>query len=437
MSKKPLPPAVRRFVAGLDRLAALAMVSVLLTGSGFLLAGTVTAQQITSRSLAMNNAQAGQTANYTFTFTPAGTSAIQSMKFTACTTPLGSCTAPTGINISAGTINTGSSFQGTQAFTKDSTTTGCTAASILCIKRVSADTTSQTLTAHTVSDSGVTNQDNTNCSSAANCTFFIRIITYSDIAFTTAVDNGTVAGSTTQLFTVNATIQEALTFCIGATTINDATTAPPACSSVSGTSLNLGTLQPSDISISPVASTGSGKGDDNNAIAELSTNAGNGTQIAYDAVQQSGTNHRGTLRVAGATCQSGTVNTDQCLNPVGTTQSTLTAGTENFGMTIAAVNCAATVAYTCSFAGGTYNLSRDTNYDGTGANTYPTDTDLIGGPTQAAYAWDDSGAMQTVASSSTVVDREALIIKFAATPNFTTPTGSYTALVDFIATPTY
>jgi hypothetical protein len=435
MTNKGLP-AISQILAKLDRLASLVMAMVVLTGSGFWLSGTVTAQQITNRSLAMNNAQAGETANYTFTFTPASTSQIQSMKFTACTTPLGSCTAPTGIDISAGTASTGS-FQGTQSFIQDTTTGSCTSASVLCIKRSSADTTAQTLTARTVTDTGVTNQDSTNCSAAPNCTFFIRMVTYSAINFTGAVDDGTVAGSTTQLFTVNATIQEALTFCIGSTTINDATTAPPPCASVTGTSLNLGTLQPTNISISPVTNAGNGKGDDNNAIAELSTNAGNGTQIAYRAYQQSGTNHLGSLRVSGASCQSGAVNTDQCINPAGATQTALTAGTENFGMTVAAVNCAATVAYTCSFSGNTYNLRRDTNYDGTGSNTYPTDSDLIIGPTQAGYAWDDTGTMQTIANSSTVVDREALIIKFAATPNFTTPTGSYTALVDYIATPTY
>jgi hypothetical protein len=293
------------------------------------------------------------------------------------------------------------------------------------------------VTAHSISDTGGVNQDGTACASAANCTFFVRMVSYSDNAFTTAVDNGTVAGSTTQLFTVNATIQEALSFCIGSTTINDATTAPPACASISGTSLNLGTLQPSNISISPVSSAGTGKGDDNNAIAQLSTNASNGTSVSYDAYQQAGVNHKGTLRVSGATCQAGAVNTDQCVNAIGTTQATLTAGTENFGMTIAAVNCAATVAYTCSFAGGTYKLTRNINYDGTGLNTYPTDTDLIAGPTNGGYAWDETGTIQTIASSTTVVDREALIIKFAATPNFTTPTGTYTALVDFIATPTY
>jgi len=262
--------------------------------------------------------------------------------------------------------------------------------------------------------------------------------TYSDTAYTVGntVDTGTVASSTTQNLTVNFAIQEQLTFCIGTTTIDDSNTStPPACSGISGTSLNLGTAGSTVVSVSPV-SAGNG-GDGNNGIAELSTNASNGATVTYDAVHQTGTNHQGTLRVVGASCNAGNVNYDQCINAIGTTQATLTAGTEDFGMTIAAVNCMATTAYSCSFTGNTYNLRRNANYDGTGGNTYPTDANLVAGTTNAGYAWDETGTTTTIASSSTVIDKEALILKFAATPNIVTPTGSYTAKADFVATPTY
>jgi hypothetical protein len=263
------------------------------------------------------------------------------------------------------------------------------------------------------------------------------MFSYSDTAYTTAVDSGTVASSTTQLFTVNAAIQEILTFCVGATTVDDSnTTTPPLCASVSGTSLNLGTLNSANINVSPV-SAAAANGDNNNGIAELSTNATNGATVAYDAIQQTGTNHKGTLRVVSATCNAGVVNTDQCINAVGTSEAHIVTGTENFGMTIAAVNCKATTAYACSFTGGTYNLTRNANYNGTGSNTYPTDSGQITGTSNAFYAWDETGTTQTIASSSTVVDKEAMILKFAATPNIVTPTGSYTAQADFVATPTF
>src|SRR6185312_3588569 len=104
------------------------------------------------------------------------------------------------------------------------------------------------------------------------------------------------------------------------------------------------------------------QGDGNNALAELSTNAVNGTAISYDAIQQSGTNHQGTLRVSGASCNVSNVNTDQCINAIGTTRSTITHAVEAFGMTIAGVNCLNTLGYTCSYSGNTYNLRKAANY---------------------------------------------------------------------------
>ncbi|HSW85434.1 MAG TPA: hypothetical protein VLF79_02360 [Candidatus Saccharimonadales bacterium] len=427
-------------LAQFKRMMFVALAALIVVVPILIISQTVTAAQITNRSVLISTAQAGATANFTFTFTPGSTTQIQSIKFQACTTALGTCTpggsgTPTGINLSGGTISKGGTWGGATNFSKDTSTTGCTTVDTLCVTR--SDTTSQALVAHSIIDTGAINQDATNCSAAPNCTFFIRMTTFSDGGYTTTVDAGTMASSTTQLFTVNAAIQEVLTFCIGATSVDDSnTTTPPLCALVSGTSLNLGTLNSSNISVSPV-SFALAAGDGNNGIAELSTNATNGSTVSYDAIQQSGTNHAGTLRVAGASCNAGNINTDQCINAIGTSQSTVTAGTEAFGMTIAAINCKATTAYSCSFTGGTYKLSRDAAYDGTGANTYPTDTGLVGGTTNAGYAWDETGTTTTIATSPSVVDKEAMILKFAATPNIITPTGSYTSKADFVATPTY
>jgi hypothetical protein len=430
------------------RRALLLLGSLLILSSGLtplLNGGTASAVAVTQRSLTITTGIASATATYTFAFTPGSTTQIQSMIFQACTTALGTCTAPTGINLSGGAITKSGTWGGATNFTKDTTTNptvgtpavNCTTVSILCLTRT--DTTVQTLVAHSIIDTGAVNQNSSNCGSAANCTFFVRVFSYSDTAYTTAVDNGTVASSTTQTLLVNFAIQEQLTFCIGTTTIDDGTTAPPACASVSGTSLNLGTASSGNVSVSPVT-VGNG-GDGNNGIAELSTNAANGATVTYDAVQAgSGTNHLGTLRVTGASCNAGNINTDQCINAIGTTQATLTAGTEAYGMTIAAVDCSSAPAYTCTFAGGTYHLTRNANYDGTGGKTYPTDTNLVSGTTNAGYAWDETGTAQTIASSTSPngsVDREALILKFAATPNIVTPTGAYSVKGDFVATPTF
>jgi hypothetical protein len=325
-----------------------------------------------------------------------------------------------------------SGFGGAGTFAKDTTSTGCNTASVWCMKRTGAGT--ESLAAHSFTITGATNQDATNCSAAPNCTFFERITTYSD-NYTTSIDSGTTASSTTQLFTVNAEIEEELSFCIGNTTVNDATSVVPNCTTISGTSLNLGVLGSANINISPVASTNGGDG--NNGLAELNTNASNGANIDYDAVQQSGTNHQGSLRVAGATCNAGASNTDQCINSVDP-KSTLTAGTEAFGMTVAGINCSAVTAYSCVFSTGTTNLTRATNYNCDGTNVFTTgDVGVITGTTHCDYMWDESGTPNLLASSTIPVGNEALILKFAATPNLITPTGSYTAEADFVATPSY
>jgi hypothetical protein len=77
---------------------------------------------------------------------------------------------------------------------------------------------------------------------------------------------------------------------------------------------------------------------------------------------------------------------------------------------------------------GTNNLKASSNYIGATATSYGT---------SSGFAWVESGAATQIASSTTVVDDEALILKFAATPAVTTLFGSYTAQTDFVAVATY
>jgi hypothetical protein len=277
--------------------------------------------------------------------------------------------------------------------------------------------------------------------------------TYTNATYTggTITDTGTVASSTVQTLTVNAAVAEVLNFCIGSTTVNDATTSVGAdCSNVGGTSLNIGTLDTGSTNVSPISTNG---GDNKNGVAMIRTNAASGAVVSYDSIQQSGSNHLGTLRISGAACSAASGPgtgippaasgpfTDQCIDAQGTTQGAFAAGTEDFGMTIGAINCGSVSSYTCTFSAGTYNLARNANYDGNGTNTYTTDSGAVGGTTDQGYAWDDTGAAQTIASSASsttkVIDDEALILKFAATPSITTPFGLYAAQADFIAVPTY
>lgn len=413
---------------------------MLLAGIGATpLFGTVTAATISQRSLQIGSAVVSASTTYTYSFIPATADAIQGLKFEACTQPIGSCTAPAGLSFSgAGATGTvGGTWTTSTNFTKGAGANNCTAAAnVLCANRTAA-AAENTASAHTVAFTAVTNPDGTSCTTS-NCTFFVRITTFNDNTYSTAKDSGVVASSTTQSLTVSATVQENLTFCVGATTIDDATTAVPVCSSVSGTALNLGSLNSTAVSVSPVSSTYTG--DDKNGLAEIGTNASNGASISYNAIAQAGSNHTGTLRVAGAACGSGAgINTDQCINAAGTSHLTLSPNTERFGMTVAGINCSNVgTSYTCNFSTGTTALTRSTEYDCDGSNTYPTtENGQLAGTTTCSYAWDETGTSQTVASSAGVIGNEALILKFAASPNITTPTGSYTALANFVATPKF
>jgi hypothetical protein len=343
------------------------------------------AAQITSRSLTLGTAVPSASTSYTFNFTTA-TSAfhLDAIKLIACTTAIGSypggtCTAPSGISFASATFGSISGFTDSTSFTIDSSgSNDCIATShpeVLCLKRTSSS--NDTAGAKTLVVNAVTNP------STVNTSFYVGITTYNANTWPSGgrQDSGTTAAAVVQTLTVSARVAELLQFCVGSTTVNDATTAPASdCTGVSGTAVNLGTLDSSQVSISPVSTNG---GDSNN-------------------------------------------------------QTAFTAGHENFGMTIAGVNCGAVVSansYSCTYASGTNNLQQQTNYvGGTNATTF-------GASAAKGFAWQETGASTTIASSasSTIkqIDNEALILVFAATPSITTPFGSYTVQADFVATPTF
>src|SRR4051812_1729888 len=122
-------PVIGDVLVRLKRVLILVSALVLIPGASFLVGGTASAFQMTNRSVAISTGIAGATVNFTFTFTPnaGSTTLIQSLKFSACTTPLGTCTAPSGIDLASGTVGQ-SGFGGTQSFAKDTTTAGCTTA---------------------------------------------------------------------------------------------------------------------------------------------------------------------------------------------------------------------------------------------------------------------------------------------------------------------
>ncbi len=385
----------------------------------------VSADQLTNRSVTITTSVPSATnVQYTYGFTTATSAAIQSIKFQVCTTPLGSCTSPGGTtNVNAGNqVGTvGGSWTNTTGFTRNASgANDCTAAAnVLCISRTQA-------AAESTADKTITWDTQTNPTAVAS--YYVRITLYSTTNWTVGdiTDTGVVAFAIVNQLTVIARVQENLQFCVGTTSVNDATTSAGAdCSAISGTNIDIGAIDTA-ISTSPVATNPNG-GNNLNGIAMVRTNASNGTTVSYFAQQNTGS---GKLKVLGATC-SGTSTTDQCFNSQGATQGTFVGGTENFGMTIGGVNCGSTTAYTCAFASGTNNLKQATNYVGNTSTAY--------GVT-SGFAWVDTGATTTIASttgSTKVLDDEALILRFAATAAATTPTGSYSVVSTYIATPTF
>jgi hypothetical protein len=415
------------------------------------LAGNAQAAQITKRALYISSAKPSATSvTYTIGASTGGsdttngfffatTHVVKALKLQACTTAVGTCSGTAGTTIPDFTSAGGYTLTGWQdatAFTRDSSNTndcdGTAQTTTICLSRSSASSSEDTTHSHKIVLTGIANP------STANTTFFIRMTTYTNATYTggTITDTGTVASAVTQTLTVNAAVAEVLNFCVGSTTVDDDTTTVGAnCGAIGGTSVNLGTLDTTGVAVSPVSSS-TNTGNDRNGVAMLRTNAANGSVVSYDAIQQSGTNHVGTLRVNGASCNATDTDlTDQCIRAQGSTQGTFTAGTERFGMTIAGTNCAnATSVYTCSYGSGTEHLVPSSNYVGKTGSFCATNACNASGN---GFAWVDTGASTQIASSSSVVADEALVLKFAATPSITTPFGAYAAQTDFIAVPTY
>jgi hypothetical protein len=167
----------------------------------------VSAAQITARSVAIGNSQLSASTTYTFTFTAPTASTVKSVAFQACTAASGTCTMPSNFSAlsstltsqptglgSGGTWSVNAAVQGTLRL-KNTTNTGNPSAGAQ------------------VFFSNVTNPD------TPNSTFFFRITTYSDDAWTTPIgDTGTVATSTAGQITVTATVDETLTFTLAAAT---------------------------------------------------------------------------------------------------------------------------------------------------------------------------------------------------------------------------
>ena len=164
------------------------------------------AAQITARSVTIGSSVASAATTYSFNFTAPSATVVKSVAFQACTTASGACTTPAGFSVSGSTFGgTVSGLGSTSGWTANTSTAG--SLRILNNSNVGAPG------AATVNFTNVINPSTT------NATYFFRISTFSDAAWTTSIDSGTVATSTAGQVTVTAAVDETLAFTLSSSTV--------------------------------------------------------------------------------------------------------------------------------------------------------------------------------------------------------------------------
>lgn len=186
-----------------------------------LLPNSAQALQVTSRKLTLGSSAPSASTTYTFDFTTATTATFQSFQAQICDAASGTCNAPSGLTTTSSTFDS-TSLSGTWSVSNG------TAGSLRGSATGASSTTSGS--ARQVAFGAVTNP------SATNTTYYARITLFSDAAWTTAVDTGTVAASTATAITLSGTMDESLVFCTG-TSITGTN-----CGTVAGSSVSFGTF---------------------------------------------------------------------------------------------------------------------------------------------------------------------------------------------------
>ena len=284
------------------------MVAIALALSGMMpiiLSATADAAQITSRSVTLSTSQSAATgASYAFNFTlPTGVP-VQSMAFSFCTTPLGVCTLPNAMDVgtTSAEVNATQTFSQSPVFTEVTSVTGdCTGvaanntATQYCVSRTGGTSGSnETAVAKAITIDGITNPT---IASGNNLSVYVRIVLYSDDAFSTEVHEGTVAASIVDQLTVTGRIQERLVFCVfalddtaGSNAVGSgAGNMPTDCAANEAnqsTNVDMGVIDNTSISTSPVDNNPpSALGNDRFGAALVNTNASSGVALTYFASQ--------------------------------------------------------------------------------------------------------------------------------------------------------
>ena len=416
--------------------AALSLTALLPVLSGL----TAHAAEMQNRSVTIDKAYASATdVSFTFQYDINNTTDTKAgIIYEFCDTPLGACNLPTGMDVQTANTHdaqTGWPDNGTDAFVPVAETADvgeCTLntnAYMICYSRdeTSATGTTGGTVTHTIS--GITAPN-------SNDTVYVRIKLYNNDDFLNAnqltyngdQERGIVAAAFVNQLTISATVAEYLAFCVGTQDSGGSSD----CTDITGTSMNIGTIPFNAVCYSGSANPCEND-DGRDGYAMVATNAANGVTIGYYAEQDgsNGNNNKdGSLKIQSADCTASVGDaTDQCFESAGTVGIAFSPGTEDFGMTVKNVDT--------SNGGLTTNLSRDAAYDGNGTYDSLGCTAADAGADEECWAWDETGTVDQIASSSSVVDDEMLVLSFAAAASLTTPTGTYSVTSTYIATPTF
>lgn len=246
---------------------------ILILIAAIILPTQVFAAQITNRKFTLGSSAPSASTSYTFSSSAVPTAtAVKSVVAQACTTASGACTGPTGFTGASSTLASQPSGLGAATSWANDSVAGS-----LRIKH----TTNTTAPSGAVSIqwNGVTNP------SATNTTYYLRVTTYSDDTYTTALDSGVTAVSTATQINLSGTMDETLVFCVG-TSITGQN-----CGTVAGNSINFGSFS------STATSSGT-------SVMAASTNAGSGYSITNNGTTMTCSTCTGSPTIAALATQT-------------------------------------------------------------------------------------------------------------------------------------
>jgi hypothetical protein len=437
----------------------------------YLLSGRANAAQLTNRSITINSSEPSATnVTYDVSFRPTVTTAILGISVQFCTSPLldTACTEPTGMGgtpLDAATI-TVSQTGATPAsvvFDVDDTDSDDSASYVL-LTHATGFTAPVTSAQMTFSFTTVTNPSTVGA-------FYARFATYSSVVnaqtfdgsagtIGTEIDEGAVALSTADQLTVTGRVQERLDFCVSAvadddgadTTVNGLDNVA-GCTALSDTSVDIGVIDPSTVSLAPVPTGGTTQGEDTLGIAMISTNGSLGTALTYvvdpvvaGSTALAGETHQEAgFRIYGSTidCNAAEATfTDQCFQSAADTgEGTVVSpgvNSEWFGVYVPCVDTGEGDSATPMTVDDVYDGADEstTNADDC-ENEDKNDIDANNSQNLAWNATNYSATADTVATSTGVLDDVIVKLAFGAIAENTTPTGTYTVVTTWIATPVF